>query len=532
MLRTLIKKQFAEIFRTYFYDQRKNKARSKGSVIAWFLFFILIMGGVIGGMFASLSASLCGGLLAADMGWLYFALLGLLAILLGVFGSVFNTYSGLYLAKDNDLLLSLPIPVHTIMISRLVSVYLLGLMYSSVVFLPAVIVYWINAPLSFASAVGPVIMLAVITVIVMILSCGLGWVVAKISLKLKNKSFITVFVSLLFIVGYYFIYFKATDLIRDLIANASGYGEKIRSVAYIIYLFGRVGEGDVLAALVFVLSSAALFLLICYLLTRGFVDVAAASAPAAKSRYREKNIKRTSVSSALLRREFAKFTSSPNYMLNCGLGIVLLIAAGVLLLVKGADLSVQLGGVLPEYPTLVPVLLCMGICMLASMNDMATPSVSLEGKCMWISQSLPVSARQILFAKIKMQLILTVIPASFCCAAGMIALRLPLSDALFFILVPLVYSVFSALFDLMLGLVMPNLTWTNETVLIKQSGNVMIALFGGWGYMLIVAVLYLILGKSIGFVPFMSIVSLPLIAASVFLYRWICGKGAKIYSEL
>ena len=47
MLRTLIKKQFAEIFRTYFYDQRKNKARSKGSVIAWFLFFILIMGGVI-----------------------------------------------------------------------------------------------------------------------------------------------------------------------------------------------------------------------------------------------------------------------------------------------------------------------------------------------------------------------------------------------------------------------------------------------------------------------------------------------------
>ena len=58
---------------------------------------------------------------AAGMGWLYFALMGLMAMFLGAFGSVFNTYSSLYLAKDNDLLLSLPIPVRIIMASRLVS---------------------------------------------------------------------------------------------------------------------------------------------------------------------------------------------------------------------------------------------------------------------------------------------------------------------------------------------------------------------------------------------------------------------------
>ena len=78
------------------------------------------------------------------MGWLYFALMSLLAIFLGAFGSVFNTYSGLYFAKDNDLLLSLPIPVRTLMASRLLTVYLMGLMYSAVVILPAVIVYWVT----------------------------------------------------------------------------------------------------------------------------------------------------------------------------------------------------------------------------------------------------------------------------------------------------------------------------------------------------------------------------------------------------
>ena len=87
------------------------------------------------------------------MGWLYFAIMGLLAILLGAFGSVFNTYSGLYLAKDNDLLLSMPIPVRTIMAARLLGVYLMGLMYSGVVMLPAIIVYWVTAPPLTASIV-------------------------------------------------------------------------------------------------------------------------------------------------------------------------------------------------------------------------------------------------------------------------------------------------------------------------------------------------------------------------------------------
>ena len=35
---------------------------------------------------------------------LYFLIMGMIAIALGTFGSVFNTYSGLYLSKDNDLL--------------------------------------------------------------------------------------------------------------------------------------------------------------------------------------------------------------------------------------------------------------------------------------------------------------------------------------------------------------------------------------------------------------------------------------------
>ena len=39
MTKILLRKQLAEIFRTYLYDAKKNKARSKGTVIAYFVLF-------------------------------------------------------------------------------------------------------------------------------------------------------------------------------------------------------------------------------------------------------------------------------------------------------------------------------------------------------------------------------------------------------------------------------------------------------------------------------------------------------------
>ena len=154
IVKLLLRKQLKEIFRSYFYNPKTNKKRSGFSTALWFVFFALIMVGMLGGIFTYLALTLAKPLGAVGMGWLYYVLMTLIAILLGVFGSVFNTYSGLYLAKDNDLLLSLPIEPTAIMTSRLLGVYLMGLMYSAVVLLPTVIVGWICMPLTPMRVVG------------------------------------------------------------------------------------------------------------------------------------------------------------------------------------------------------------------------------------------------------------------------------------------------------------------------------------------------------------------------------------------
>ena len=358
MLGLLLKKQLTEVFRSYFYDAKKNKMRSKLAIAAWIVFFVVIMVGMLGGMFTYLSFSLCGPLVFSGIGWLYFTLMGLIAIVLGAFGSVFNTYAGLYLAKDNSLLLSLPIPVRTIMTARLLNVYLLGTMYALPAFLPALIVYWVVAGVTVSRVVCGILLLLIITFIVLLLSCLLGWVVAKISLRLKNKSFLSVLLALVFIGAYYFFYFKASDLLRNLLLNADVSGEKIKGAAYGLYLFGRVGEGDWLAAAIYTAVTAALFALVWFLMSRSFVRIATSSGNTEKTRYVEKTVKARSPFSALLAKEFGRFTSSANYMLNCGLGVLLIPALGVLLLIKGREICAVLGEVFAGRPGTVTVLLC------------------------------------------------------------------------------------------------------------------------------------------------------------------------------
>lgn len=165
----------------------------------------------------------------------------------------------------------MPIPVSAIAASRLFSVYIMGLMYSAVVIIPAWIVYMVTAGVNTQNIIGGIILTLLISVFVMTLSCLLGYVVAKVSLKLKHKSIITVFVSLLFIGVYYFFYFKVQNMITDLLTNLTVYGEKIKGSAYLLFAFGSVGVGDVKSSFIMIALVTVLFLAMWLLISKSFL---------------------------------------------------------------------------------------------------------------------------------------------------------------------------------------------------------------------------------------------------------------------
>ena len=66
MLKLLLKKQLTEIFRNYFYNPKKNRARSKVGIIGYLLLFVIIMVGLLAEYYRPL-CDLCAPLSAAGM---------------------------------------------------------------------------------------------------------------------------------------------------------------------------------------------------------------------------------------------------------------------------------------------------------------------------------------------------------------------------------------------------------------------------------------------------------------------------------
>lgn len=529
MTKALFKKQMMEVFAWIYKDRKSGKIRSAQSIAMYVILYLFVFGS-LGSVFYIAADTLCEPLVGSKMGWLYWCLMGLIGVFLGVFGSVFNTYSSLYQAKDNDFLLSLPVPASRILLVRIFGVYIMGLMYELIVLIPTMLVWFLTAPFSAIGTICVILIPFVLSVFVLVLSAVLGWVVALIAGRLKHKNLITVFISLAFIAAYYYFYAQAYSMLQSLLVNVEAIGEKMKSVLYPLYQMGLAAEGNFLSMLIFTAIIGLLFFIVYTVLSRSFIKLATANRGVAKTEYKGNKQKVKSVSGALLQKELRRFLGSSNYMLNCGLGIIFMPIAAVLLVWKAGYVQEFMS--VPFIQKYIPLLALGAICMIATMNDMTAPSVSLEGKNLWLVQSLPILSRQVLTAKLKLHLLLTLIPAIPLIAVVEWLIK---PDAIFAVLIPIntvLFVVLMAVLGLAVNLKMPNLNWTSEIVPIKQSMSVMIALFGGWVIIMAFAVLYYFTESVFSPLAYLLLVCGILLISSLVLIRWVFTKGAKIFSSL
>lgn len=181
----------------------------------------------------------------------------------------------------------------------------------------------------------------------------------------------------------------------------------------------------------------------------------------------------------------------------------------------------------------MPVLLAFVLCLLSAMNDTTAPSVSLEGKQLWLAQSLPVSPWQVLRAKLRLQLLITIPPMLLCLVCLLAVYPGSPLELLFIAVTALSYALLMALLGLFLGLKMPNLSWTNEVVPIKQSACVALSLFSGWAMAMIPGALYLLTGiGSLDPLLYLSVVTALLLILSAVLFLWVKKTGSCIFAAL
>lgn len=532
MVWTLIKKQFLECFRSFYIVSKTGKARSRAGIIGMYALFagILIF---LCGMFFGLSF-LLGDLLNSPFRWLFYALVGVISILFGTFGSVFNTFSTLYIAKDNELLLAMPIPPWQILLARITLVFGMSLLYSGCIWIPTVAYGWIFGAPTAAAVVFDILLIFVVALLVTVLTCVLGWFVALVATHIKNKSFLLVLASLLFVAGYYYFCFHMTEFFMAIVTNAETIGNGIRTWGNLLYQLGLAADGNGKAMLIFCGVTMVLFGLCFFVLAKTFTRIVTKTHGVEKKRGKV-TIKSAPLHTALLKREWKRFSSSATYMLNCGLGIVMVLALDVLALYKREILTDYLGQISAIFPMLteyLPMLVVVGVGMICGMNVVSAPSVSLEGKNLWILRSLPVSGREILSAKLKLHLLLN-LPAA---VVSVFLLGWCLELSIMSILMAAAYSVSlvwtTGAFGLMLGLLRPNFTWTTEAMPIKQSMNVLISMLVGWILPILTAAACYFLRSWLDAGKILIAATVILAIAAFALHRWLMTKGGRVFDTL
>lgn len=496
MIQTLIKKQFQELFASLCIDKKTGNRRSGAGAVgmmALFIFLLLSMAVAFG----SIGVLLCESMVPQGLDWLYFAIMGLISLALGVFVNVFTTFSSLYQAKDNDLLLSMPIPPAYLLVSRMVGIYGTSLLYTGMVYLPTVVVYWVMAKAGVLSILFSLLLWLLLSMVVLSLTCALGYVVAQASGRLKHKGLTTVLLSLALLGVYYFCYFKLNTFLQYLSQNASLVGEKLQPI-WPLYVFGQAACGDGGYMLLFTLMSLALFALTLYIMAKSFLRLASANGMAERKRGKAVPHAPRKPAAALLLRELKRLLGSPAYMLNGGMGVLIMPIAVVALVWKGAELNQMLGeyaAAVPELPGLLPLLGVVCVCLLTSMNMLTPCSISLEGRQLWVLRSAPLPGKMVLGAKMHMHLLLTGMPAGLCLVCLWGVLKLP-----FISLIPGGAVVFAFLYiwgvvGLLIDLHHPHLSWTSETAAIKQSLGGLICILGGWvSAALLMGLMYLLSG--------------------------------------
>ena len=533
MFKALIKKQYYECFRTYFVNAKTGKARSKAGVAGLFIFFTALMLFLCSAFFGM--SLLLGRLFEVGLSWLYYALTGVVSIALGTFGSVFSTYSTLYMAKDNELLLSMPIPPSKILITRMSLVYGLGLLYSGVVWLPAIVYSWIFTSPSAPSVIFGLLLLPVIALFVTVLTCVLGWVVALIASHVKKKSFLTVVLSLVFFGLYYFVCFRMSDFMEALVTNSGAVSQGMKTWGNLFYQLGQAADGGIVAMLLFTGITLALFALCFYVLSRSFTHIVTKTPTVGKSAVKATAGKAQDVKSALFKRELKRFTASATYMLNCGLQIAILPILTVIAVIKRdalQEILTAFSSMIPEITPLLPLIVLAVVCLILAIGVISTPSISLEGKHLWILRSLPVTGREVLEAKLRLHVALNIGPAVLAVVVLGWCVAIDWQTIVFMAVFVWMYVWLTGEIGLILGLKRPNFNWTMETMPIKQSMNVMFSWLIGWGLIVLVCGGGYLLRSTVSVGTYVAFAMVAVALAARMFKRWLDTKGDALFSAL
>ena len=333
MLKALWKVRLAAFFAYYSGASRSRKKRSAVQKLGFAALMVYAVVAFVGLFYSSFSM-LAGAYAALGLDWLYFAMYAVMAFALMVFGSVFTAKAQLFEAKDNDLLLAMPIPPRDILASRMAALLGMNVLLELIVAVSALLAWLRVSAFSALGWISFALLLLTLPCLAMAVTSVLAWLLSLLASKVRNKALVTTVGSVLFLGLYFAVIFRMNDYMALLTQNGAQIAQKLSGAAVLVWLGkAMAGASAGYLALSLVLTLVP-FAVSYWILSRSFLSIVTTKRGHARIRYQEKTLKTSSAQTALLSREFRRLGASPTYLLNAGMGVLFLLAAAVALLIK------------------------------------------------------------------------------------------------------------------------------------------------------------------------------------------------------
>ncbi len=557
MFRKLLIIQFKSYMMSMFPDnsnrkrgKKKARARSIGATLLLYLFISIIFTGFVTLILAGTSMQVVG----TRQESIIFMLPMALAVLMNVIGSAYTVSDQVYGAKDNHILIPMPIPVKTIVKSKLASLTLSVTLGSLIFMLGQLIAYVLGA---FAKGVGSSTMIVSILLQVfmyvptILFSVGLvmifAYVISLFNLPPKFKNAISIVISMIFGILYFFICFRAQGIASSFEENSSRIFEALNGNWNLFFIGGEgISTVNVIYILIYSLVCIIPFVIGFRLMVSSYLKVSTRNVKFKKIKYSGNTAGAKSPIRTLYHVNMKRLTMSTMYFMTCCMGYLIFVLAAVALVIKQDainNLVYMIAMGLNTDPSvgvdIIVLIFAMGTGYINSLSSQAASSgLSIEGQAFSILRSMPISEKELILSKLAFPLSLGVVPNLLLSTIVCIVMKPSLLIMMVMYLLPIAQVILYAIIGTYFGVKYPYFDWNTENQAFKNSKAAKVTTFLSliiYVSMVIIVgiicgIVYTIDARAIMYVGYA--LTVLLIAIDVILYSFLKSSGRILLNKI
>lgn len=451
----------------------------------------------------------------------YFTSLVFCASVLTLFSSVSSVKSAVFCSRDYDMTLSLPVSAGTVVAAKTATVYIFDLVTTVIILLPAYFMpltvhasmpvsYWIMYPL----------LMLFVPMLPLMIGAVISALVSWISAHFKYTRVVSTIIYIAFIAGIFYLSFSSSNITDAQMAEMLDSITKSGLMKFYPFaaMFTAALGLDLGSLAIFVGASIASFALVCFVFGRFYGELHDFFNKKQTGGKYKLSASTGNARSALFRKEISRIFSSGMILVNACSGVLMLLIVAVLALVKMPSVDAEAAKSLSEV---LGVIAPFFLGMMAGMSCTTCSSISLEGRCMPLLKSLPISYDDIIRTKLKVHFVILFPVTALASVLIAVALKCDIITSVFMVLIPLAFSYFSGVFGMLMNLRKYNIDWENEMVAVKQGTAVMVTIFSS----MIVAMV----GMALGFIFILALSVPSLIVFSAFFTLQLIACGIVTY---